>query len=213
MYSTTRVRASSAQTSALSENCGARGPADSESAPRADLHAHSVERDGVARHGHHGRRRGNWRRLVGDNRGVRGERERKDRPPAYLAASSQVAQHRPREVPADGEAKPGSLRRPREIHLQPGERLEDRIELFARYTVAGVADANLHPSGVQAAGNPYASTRRRVLDGVRQQVEHDLLDARPVPVRDEAALARAVVVDVGQVSRLELRRDERLEVT
>jgi hypothetical protein len=47
------------------------------------------------------------------------------------------------------------------------------------------------------------------LDRVRQQVEHDLLDPRPIAVRDHVAVTR--IVDVGQVPRLQLRRDERLE--
>ena len=71
------------------------------------------------------------------------QRQREDRASSKLAPSRQVPRHRPREMPADRETETGAFRRPREVHLQSRERLEDRIQLLPRDPVTRVAHANL----------------------------------------------------------------------
>src|SRR5690606_24126389 len=65
------------------------------------------------------------------------------------------------------------------------ERLEDRFELVLRNTDPAVRNTDTDAARrLSHAGHPDRPTLRRELDRVRQQVEEDLADLRPVRKRD-----------------------------
>src|SRR5581483_8979127 len=136
-----------------------------------------------------------------------GQPKRKDRPGAERALDRHVAAHESRQLTTDREtqARPARVilawRRGR-LH----ERLEDHFEILRCDAASGVLDAHVGPHasrpkrrlGARAVGGAArdgdAPVTIRELDGVRQEVEHDLTHAILVAdVRHELTVGRSLV--------------------
>src|SRR5918997_967944 len=105
-----------------------------------------------------------------------GEVDEEGRAPADLALHRDVAAVHLDDLLADGEPEAATPGRPRAVFVHPVEALEELIEVFRRDADARVSDAHGHPGGVVLHGdvNPVAGVR--VLYGVVQQVEEDLVE-------------------------------------
>src|SRR4051812_45308523 len=99
---------------------------------------------------------------------------------APVTLDANVSTHRAREVAADGESQADATRGRVSRRAELYEWLEDDLLLFFRNAGAGVAHADADGLGIAAHGNPDRSTRRRILHGVADEVEHDLVE--PVTV-------------------------------
>src|SRR5262245_45837370 len=101
------------------------------------------------------------------------ERERRANP--YLALDPDPPAMQLDELPAQGKAQPGAfLLRRADPHLT--KFLEDSLQVFRRDSDPRIADRHLDRSVNRRRANVNPPARRRELDRVRQQIQHELLD-------------------------------------
>src|ERR1051325_1899588 len=91
----------------------------------------------------------------------------------------EIAAHPASQVTADRQTQPGALgddTGPRKLH----ERLEDRLQLADGNPDARVVHPDFHLPLVARYGQRDAAAWRRVLHGVRNEIENDLLCLVPI---------------------------------
>ena len=176
-----------------------------------DLQRSAARRRGRRLGGAHFRRRRDPERHLQRERGAL----------AGHAGAADPAAHEIGEPRADGEAQAGAAVAARHRRVTQLERLEDLGHAVGLDADAGVADVDAqHRHGAAAVGDERAQPHladRGELDGVAEQVVHDLRQPRPIaeqPVRDvvgdRALDPHRPVADRGP-RRLDDRRDERPE--
>src|SRR5688500_16229608 len=122
----------------------------------------------------------------------RRQRQREGAPIARYALRREVAPHPSREVAADREAEPHSLRLARQPLIDLHERLEDARELVRRDADAGIPHRDRDASLPLPAADTDLAPFLGELDRVGQQVEQDLLQLLVVGAHAQRGLALVV---------------------
>src|SRR5262245_20887497 len=102
------------------------------------------------------------------------------------------------EFLADGQAEAGAADVAGHRIVESLERLEEPAEIVLADADAGVAHGDVDDVAVQPNGDGDPSARRE-LDGIRQQVEQDLADLRPVP-RDVGQVDADVLLELDRLA-------------
>src|SRR5689334_433858 len=123
-----------------------------------------------------------------------GQLQRERRSFADGARDGEVSTHRACQVPADRESNSGSLGCPRITRIDTHEWLEDALELVLGNSATGVS--NVDQGEITGVGRAQLNRTivARILDRVRQQVQHDLLELLAIDEHAEVWIDRRVLV-------------------
>src|SRR6185437_14627905 len=119
--------------------------------------------------------------------------------------------HAARQIPADRQAKPGTLPDIGETAVELHERLEHRLQLLRGYPNAIVANVDAHHVAFPRTVERDLTRRARELHRIREEVQDDLAHLVDIALRGQNLVA--VAEAEAELLRPELWRDQSLHVS